>query len=146
MVFYHPPEQIRVGMVRTYGQRRGTPLEVLGPAGAWWLKERIVGSISILLGHSVRAAEAKGSKAVLHVTDKSRLHAPCEQLQQDRVLKQYCPRRFERFACLLTLWLSRLWSSRRDHGLSQEPTRSSLSPCITPPCLPPIRRIGFFPA
>jgi cation diffusion facilitator CzcD-associated flavoprotein CzcO len=67
MVFYHLPEQIRVGVVRTYGQRRGTSLEVLGPAGSWWLKERVVGRVPILLGHSVLGAEADGSKAVLHV-------------------------------------------------------------------------------
>jgi hypothetical protein len=48
-------------------------------------QEQIVGRISILLGHCVRAAEAKGSKAVQHVTDKLRLHAPCEQLKQHRV-------------------------------------------------------------
>jgi len=67
MAFYHLPEQIRVDVVRTYGQRRGTPLEVLGPSGSWWLKERVVGPVPILLGHSVRGAEAKGSKVVLHV-------------------------------------------------------------------------------
>jgi thioredoxin reductase len=66
-LFYHLPERLRIDMVRTYGQRRGKPVEVLGPAGAWWLKERIVGRMPILLGHSVRGAEAKGSKAVLHV-------------------------------------------------------------------------------
>ena len=67
MAFYYLPEQIRTDVVRTYGQRRGTPLEVLGPSGSWWLKERVVGCVSILLGHSVREAEAKGSKVVLHV-------------------------------------------------------------------------------
>ena len=67
MLFYHLPERIRIDTVRTYGQRPGTPLELLGPAGAWWLKERIVGRVPILLGHRMRGAEAKGSKAVLHV-------------------------------------------------------------------------------
>jgi thioredoxin reductase len=67
MAFYHLPEQIRVDVVRTYGQRRGTPLEVLGPSGSWWLKERVVGRVAILLGHNVRGAEAKGSKVALHV-------------------------------------------------------------------------------
>ena len=67
MLFYRLPEQLRVDVVRTYGQRRGKPLELLGPASAWWLKERVVGRIPILLGHSLRGAEAKGSKAVLHV-------------------------------------------------------------------------------
>ncbi|MEH2556306.1 cation diffusion facilitator CzcD-associated flavoprotein CzcO [Bradyrhizobium algeriense] len=67
MMFYHLPEQIRVGVVRTYGQGRRTSLELLGPAGSWWLKERIVGHVPILLGHSVLGAETSGSKAVLHV-------------------------------------------------------------------------------
>lgn len=67
MVFYHLPEQIRVAMVRTYGQRRGTPLEVLGPTGSWWLKERVLGRVPMLLSHSVRGAEAKASKAVVYV-------------------------------------------------------------------------------
>lgn len=67
MAFYHLPEQVRVDVVRTYGQRRGTPLETLGPSGSWWLKERVVGRVPILLSHDVRGAEAKGSKVVLHV-------------------------------------------------------------------------------
>ncbi|MCA6122024.1 NAD(P)-binding domain-containing protein [Bradyrhizobium sp. WSM 1704] len=41
---------------------------VLGPAGAWWLRDRIAG-LPILLGHSVRGAEARGDRAVLHVSD-----------------------------------------------------------------------------
>ncbi|MCP3459235.1 NAD(P)-binding domain-containing protein [Bradyrhizobium sp. CCGUVB23] len=65
--FYHLPEQIRVDVVRTYGERRGTRLEVLGPSGSWWLKERVVGRVPILLGHGVREAEAKGSKVGLRV-------------------------------------------------------------------------------
>ncbi|WP_439392897.1 NAD(P)-binding domain-containing protein [Bradyrhizobium sp. PMVTL-01] len=65
--FYHLPEQIRVDVVRTYGQRRGTPVEVLGPSGSWWLRERVEGRVPILLGHGVREAEAKGSKVVLNV-------------------------------------------------------------------------------
>jgi lysine/ornithine N-monooxygenase len=41
---------------------------VLGPAGAWWLKERIVG-LPIVFSHSVRSSEARGGRAVLHVSD-----------------------------------------------------------------------------
>lgn len=66
-LFYRLPERTRIDMVRTYGQRRGKPVEVLGPAGAWWLKERIVDRVPILLGHRLRGAEAKGGKAVVHV-------------------------------------------------------------------------------
>ncbi len=66
MLFYHLPEQTRIQMVRTHGQRRWKRAPVLGPAGAWWLRERVVGRMPILLGHSVRGVEAKGGKAVLH--------------------------------------------------------------------------------
>jgi Pyridine nucleotide-disulphide oxidoreductase len=83
MVFYHLPEQIRIDVVRTYGQRRGTPLEVLGPSGSWWLKERIVGRLPILLGHSVQKAEAKGNKVALHVAGPD--GAP-RQLTADHVI------------------------------------------------------------
>jgi hypothetical protein len=66
-LFYRLPEQMRIDVVRTYGERRGKPFELLGPAGAWWLKDRIVGRMPTMLGHSLLGAEAKGSKAVLHV-------------------------------------------------------------------------------
>jgi thioredoxin reductase len=42
--------------------------KVLGPAGAWWLKERVVG-LPALLSHAVRGSETRGGRAVLHVTD-----------------------------------------------------------------------------
>jgi len=66
-LFYHLPEEIRLDRVRVYGPRRGKRPAVLGPAGAWWLRERIEGRMPILLGHRVRGAEARGGKAVLHV-------------------------------------------------------------------------------
>jgi FAD-dependent urate hydroxylase len=34
---------------------------VLGPRGAWWLKDRIEGRVEVLKSHDVRAAEASGS-------------------------------------------------------------------------------------
>ncbi|MGY3234505.1 MULTISPECIES: NAD(P)-binding domain-containing protein [unclassified Bradyrhizobium] len=67
MAFYYLPEQIRADVVRTYGRRRETPLEVLGPSGSWWLKDRVVGRVPMLLGQAVREAEAKGSRVVLHI-------------------------------------------------------------------------------
>jgi hypothetical protein len=39
----------------------------LGPAGAWWLKDRVGGHVQILLNHSVRSAEAQSGRAVLKV-------------------------------------------------------------------------------
>jgi cation diffusion facilitator CzcD-associated flavoprotein CzcO len=56
-LFYRLPQRIRFERVKT----------VLGPAGAWWLKERVVGRVQTLLGHSVRRAEARGDRAVLQV-------------------------------------------------------------------------------
>ena len=53
--FYYLPERNRIRAVRT----------VLGPAGAWWLKERVVGKLPILLGHSIRAADWQGERVRL---------------------------------------------------------------------------------
>jgi FAD-dependent urate hydroxylase len=53
--FYHLPQQTRVRAVRT----------VLGPAGAWWLKDRVVGHVPVLLGHSVLGAEERGDRVRL---------------------------------------------------------------------------------
>jgi thioredoxin reductase len=45
------PEGYRIQKART----------VLGPSGAWWLKDRIDGVIDVLTGHGVKEAVAKGS-------------------------------------------------------------------------------------
>jgi FAD-dependent urate hydroxylase len=39
----------------------------LGPAGAWWLKERVVGKVPALLGHVARDVQVSGSRARLTV-------------------------------------------------------------------------------
>jgi FAD-dependent urate hydroxylase len=57
-LFRHLPQRIRLERSKN----------VLGPAGAWWLKERIVG-LPILFSHSVSSSEARGGRAVLHVSD-----------------------------------------------------------------------------
>jgi pyridine nucleotide-disulfide oxidoreductase len=57
MSFYHLPEAIRLNRVR----------RTLGPAGAWWLYERVVDRLPIMLGHSVHKAEALAGKLLLHV-------------------------------------------------------------------------------
>jgi cation diffusion facilitator CzcD-associated flavoprotein CzcO len=41
--------------------------EVLGPSGAWWLRDRIEGSVPVLVGHVLVAASAQGSKLRLRV-------------------------------------------------------------------------------
>jgi hypothetical protein len=50
-IFGHLPEHTRVRLART----------VLGPAGSWWLKDRVEGVVEALHGHSVREAVAQGS-------------------------------------------------------------------------------------
>jgi FAD-dependent urate hydroxylase len=56
--FHRLPEGTRVRTVNT----------ALGPAGAWWLKERLVGRPAALLtGHAVRSAEAAGDRLRLKV-------------------------------------------------------------------------------
>jgi thioredoxin reductase len=55
--FHRLPERMRVRAVRT----------ALGPAGAWWLKERVLGRLPVLTGHTVVSAEADGDRLRLRV-------------------------------------------------------------------------------
>jgi thioredoxin reductase len=71
-LFRHLPQRIRL--------ERST--NVLGPAGAWWLKERVVG-LPILFSHSVRSFEARGGRAVLHVSDE---HGLSRDVATDHVI------------------------------------------------------------
>ncbi|WFU38863.1 NAD(P)-binding domain-containing protein [Bradyrhizobium sp. CB82] len=63
LLFYYLPQRTRLDMVR--GSRRREAL--LGPAGAWWLRERVLGRVPILLGQSVLGATMRGGRAVVHV-------------------------------------------------------------------------------
>ena len=57
-VFHRLPERNRVTTVNT----------ALGPAGSWWLKERLQpGQAALLTGHAVRGAEAVGDRLRLRV-------------------------------------------------------------------------------
>ena len=38
-----------------------------GPAGAWWLRDRVEGGLDVLLGHRVTGSEARGSGVRLHL-------------------------------------------------------------------------------
>ena len=40
-------------------------LKVLGPAGAWWLRDRVDGKVPIVLGQSIVGAEARGDRVRL---------------------------------------------------------------------------------
>jgi cation diffusion facilitator CzcD-associated flavoprotein CzcO len=59
LLFHYLPRQVRLSRVKAS----------LGPAGAWWLKDRVVGRMPILLGHQIRAAEARGGRVELQVAD-----------------------------------------------------------------------------
>jgi len=56
-LFHRLPQRIRFERVKT----------VLGPAGAWWLKDRVVGRVQTFPGHFVRRAEVRSDRARLQL-------------------------------------------------------------------------------
>jgi FAD-dependent urate hydroxylase len=70
-LFYHLPLATRVHAVRT----------ALGPAGASWLRERMLGRVPLLVGHTVRAAEAKNGRVRLHIANgHERIDLSCDHV------------------------------------------------------------------
>jgi cation diffusion facilitator CzcD-associated flavoprotein CzcO len=63
MLFYHLPQRTRLAIVRG----DATHAMLLGPAGAWWLRERVLGRVPILLGQSTLKVTTRGEKAILQV-------------------------------------------------------------------------------
>jgi len=57
-LFRHLPQQIRLRKAKN----------VLGPAGAWWLKDRVADRLQILSNTLVRRAEQRGSRVALQTT------------------------------------------------------------------------------
>jgi len=57
MVFCHLPSKMRIARTQ----------KALGPAGAWWLRERVVGRLPVILGHLLRGADACHEGARLHL-------------------------------------------------------------------------------
>ncbi len=47
---------------------------VLGPLGAWWLKDRVVGKVPVLDGHRVVRARREGDKVLLTVASAGQTH------------------------------------------------------------------------
>jgi cation diffusion facilitator CzcD-associated flavoprotein CzcO len=60
VAFRHLPEQNRLRVVRN----------ALGPAGAWWLRERVEGQVTILLEHVVSEADMAGDRVRLRVAGR----------------------------------------------------------------------------
>jgi lysine/ornithine N-monooxygenase len=73
MAFCYLPRNIRTARTRN----------ALGPAGAWWLRDRVLGRLTIMTGHSVRAAEPSGGGVLLHL---QRLDGEVHQLTTDHVM------------------------------------------------------------
>ena len=55
MLFRYLPQQIRLRTIKTY----------LGPAGAWFVKEQIVGHVPLLLAHAPAYAEVRGGRVYM---------------------------------------------------------------------------------
>ena len=60
-LFHYLPRQLRLSRVKAS----------LGPAGAWWLKNRVVGHLPVLVAHQLRTAEARNGHVALQVTDQN---------------------------------------------------------------------------
>jgi thioredoxin reductase len=60
-VFHHLPESYRVEKVRIF----------LGPAGGWFAKEKIMGKVPMLLGHSIESAKVQGNRVSLDLVSEN---------------------------------------------------------------------------
>src|ERR1700741_1522225 len=72
MLFRYLPKEIRLRTIRTY----------LGPAGAWFTKDRLVGRVPLLLSHAPKFAEVRGGRVCLHLNGGG---TQCE-LETDHVI------------------------------------------------------------
>ena len=57
--FYYLPERLRLHLVET----------TLGPSGGWFIRDKVIGRVQLLLGHTVLGAQSKAGKAYLQVRD-----------------------------------------------------------------------------
>lgn len=60
-LFHSLPRQVRLLRVKAS----------LGPAGAWWLKDRVISQMPAFVGHQLRAAEARNGRVALQLTDQN---------------------------------------------------------------------------
>jgi thioredoxin reductase len=56
-LFYYLPESVRIHLVRT----------TLGPSAGWFVKDKVMGRVPLVLGHSVERAEVENGKVRLHL-------------------------------------------------------------------------------
>jgi thioredoxin reductase len=55
--FYYLPESLRVHLVRT----------TLGPSAGWFVRDKVMGRVPLVLGHTLESAEFKNGKVLLHL-------------------------------------------------------------------------------
>jgi thioredoxin reductase len=60
MVFHHLPERIRLDVVR----------RALGPSGGWFIRDKVVGKVPLLLGYTPESGEVLNDKVRLHLRSK----------------------------------------------------------------------------
>jgi thioredoxin reductase len=56
-LFHYLPESLRIHLVRT----------TLGPSAGWFVKDKVMGRVPLVLGHTVESAEIKNGKVLLHL-------------------------------------------------------------------------------
>lgn len=73
LTFHHLPQRLRLDVVKTH----------LGPSGGWFIKDKVMGRMPLLLGNSIERAEAQGHGVRLYLrgNDGSR-----QQLDVDHVI------------------------------------------------------------
>jgi FAD-dependent urate hydroxylase len=72
-LFHYLPRALRLARVKVE----------LGPAGAWWLRDRVDGKVPLLLERSVTAATARGARVALHLSTRNQVP---EELLFDHVI------------------------------------------------------------
>lgn len=75
-LFQYLPQESRASVVR----------RALGPAGAWWLKERVLGQLPVECGVSVRQAQEQGGKLHLTVGAAGGANGQTTRLSVDHVI------------------------------------------------------------
>jgi FAD-dependent urate hydroxylase len=75
-VFQYLPQDVRANVVR----------RALGPAGAWWLKERVLGQFPVECGVAVREAREKGGKLLVTVGASGSANGQTTQISADHVI------------------------------------------------------------
>lgn len=59
-LFHYLPQEVRISRVKA----------TLGPAGAWWLKDRVVGKMPVFVGHHIEAADARNGRVAIRMADQ----------------------------------------------------------------------------